>query len=211
MLEGVVFLNRRLKHTFVEAYHDIQRTTIVEGFCVVDDDLAVLEAQFASKAESPDTTVLLGKQRRVLCFNAETGYIRLGRYILIQEHVTDGICIGIGVDKTRDDITRRVGTTATLAKSPAEFIAVVLVDDTAFACLPVATAIYVPATDIGKLEAVLVAHLQVTNLAASHIAQSDIALRTFRVDVHHSGLRDMGITITAQHHADVERMEKRTS
>ena len=83
MLEGVVFLNRRLKHTFVEAYHHIEGATIVEGLCIVDDDLSVLEAQLASETESPDTAVLLGKQRRVFCFNAETGFVGLGRYILI--------------------------------------------------------------------------------------------------------------------------------
>ena len=54
--------------------------------------------------------------------------------------------------------------------------------------------------DVGVVETRLILHLKVANLTAVQVADDDVALRSIRIDGHLARLRDMGITILAQHH-----------
>ena len=78
VFEGVVFLNGGLEHPFVETHHDIHGTAMAEVFRVVGNNPTILEAEFAPETESPDATVLVGKQDRVFCLNGNLGMIGLG-------------------------------------------------------------------------------------------------------------------------------------
>ena len=79
-------------------------------------------------------------------------------------------------------------------------------DDAALAFLPTAGAVDVPTADILILEACLVGHREVAHFTAVRQSLADVALGTLGVDTHLTGLRDSGIAIVAQHHADVESL-----
>ena len=111
------------------------------------------------------------------------------------------------MDKAGDGVVGNVSTIATVAKTPTEFVAVVLVYYTAFACFPAATTIDIPTANVLKHMTVFVAYLEIAYLTATHVAKSDVTLCAFGVDIHDTCLGDMGIAIMAQHHADVERVE----
>ena len=210
-LEGVGFLNIGLEETLVEAAHDIHGTTASEGLIVVGHHLTVVETEFATETEAPDAAILLSEANGILFgFNSKVGLIGFGGDISIEEHVTDGIGIGMGMHEVGISIAGDVGTLTAVAKTPAEFITTMLIDDATLACLPAARVVDVPAADILILETCLVGDLQVAHLAAIEDTHTDIALRALRVDAHLTGLGDAGIAITAQHHLDVEPMKLRT-
>ena len=103
----------------------------------------------------------------------------------------------MGSHKARYGVAGNIGTITALAESPTEFVAFACVYDTAFVGLPASASVYVPATDILKFCASLIAYLQISHLAFTHIGKTNVAFRTFRVDVHLSCLCDTGITILA--------------
>ena len=55
--------------------------------------------------------------------------------------MANGIGIGVSVNKARNGVAGDIGTLATFAKAPTEFVATVLGNDTAFAFFPTTTAI----------------------------------------------------------------------
>ena len=97
-----------------------------------------------------------------------------------------------------------------IAQAPAELVAVALLDDAALAGLPLSAAVEVPLIDAGIFASCLVLDTQVTNDALSHVAKTDIALGALVIDVHLSCLRNLCITVMAQHDADVQVMKERT-
>ena len=116
----------------------------------------------------------------------------------------------MGVHDVGIGIASDIGTLTAVAKTPAELITAMLGDNTALTRLPTAGAIDIPTADILILEAGLVSHREVTHLTAFEDTQADVALGAFRVNAHLTRLSNAGITIMAQHHADVESMQLRT-
>ena len=85
-----------------------------------------------------------------------------------------------------------------------------LADDTALTLFPVTAAVDIPCPCVGKGAPCLVADGEVADLTAVQVAYHNIALCPFRVDAHLASLRDAGITVSAQHHLDVEVFQQRT-
>ena len=118
--------------------------------------------------------------------------------------MSDTVGIGIGVHQAGNGIARGINTLAALAKTPAYLVAVAFIYDTTLACLPTATTVYVPTTDVLVSQTRFVAYLQVAHLATPHVGESDVTLGALIVDIHDTGFCDTGITVMAQHHLDVE-------
>ena len=110
----------------------------------------------------------------------------------------------MGADEASEGIAGDVGTLTAFAKTPAEFTATMLDDDTTLTFLPATGAVDIPTADILKLAARLVSHREVAHLTTVGQSLADVTLRTLGVDCHLTGLRDTGIAIMAQHHTDVE-------
>ena len=69
--------------------------------------------------------------------------------------MTDGISIGVGMNEAGDGVAGSVGTITAFAKTPAEFVAVVLIDDAALILFPTAAFVDVPVADVLEIVAVL--------------------------------------------------------
>ena len=62
-----------------------------------------------------------------------------------------------------------------------------------------------------KLRTLLVGHRQVFDNTVSRIAELDVAFRALAGDGHLACLRYTGITVLAEHHADVQVLQLRLS
>ena len=127
--------------------------------------------------------------------------LRLWREPFRHEHIVEAVGIVIALHQTGDGITGRIGAAAALTEPPTEFVAVVLGDDVG---LEVAAAVDVPTAHVLVVRARLVAHREVAEFTAVEVADDDITFCPFRVDVHRTGLGDMGITVLRQADVDIE-------
>ena len=121
---------------------------------------------------------------------------RLGPDSLVKEDVANGVGIRVGMYQTGNRIRGGIGAVTLIAQTPAEFVAVALLNDAALACLPLSALVDVPVVNAGIFASGLVLNPQVANDALAHIAQADIAFGTLAVDVHQTGLRNLCIAIT---------------
>ena len=179
-----------------------------EGLVVVGHQLTIVEAELTAETETPDATVLLGKEG--ISLDGKIGFIGLGGHIGIEEHMTDGIGIGMGMHEVGVSIAGNIGTLTIVTKTPTKFIPSMLGNDTALASLPAAGAIDIPTAHILILKACLVGDREVAHLATVEDTHANIALSALRVDAHLTSFCNTGITVVAQHHADVELMQLRT-
>lgn len=155
--------------------------------------------------------VLLGQADGVVIgLDGEVGLDGLRRHVGIEEHVADGVGIGMGVYDVGVGVGCYVSALTALAEAPTELIAAVLDHEAALAGLPVTTPVDIPRPHVLVRQACLVAYLQVAHFAAFHHPKSDVAFCALAVDAHLPGLCDSRVSLAVQHHADVETVERWT-
>ena len=195
----------RLKHPFLETAHDNHGTAAFEGLAALGHDAVANEIDVTTIAEGPDACVLWTDERGIVFgHDGQLDMLWIGVDALCDEHIVEAVGIVEAFYQIGDGVRCDIGAVAFFAETPAEFVTVAGLVDAALALLPVAVFIDIPGVLVVILAACLISYREVAQLAAVEVADDDIALRAFPVDIHLTGLGDMGITVTAQHHADVE-------
>ena len=195
----------RLKHPFLETAHDNHGTAAFEGLAALGHDAIANEIDVTTIAEGPYACVLWTDERGIVFgHDGQLDMLRIGVDTLSDEHIVEAVGVVEAFYQIGDGVRCDIGAVAFFAETPAEFVTVAGLVDAALALLPVAVFIDIPGVLVVILAACLISYREVAQLAAVEVADDDIALRAFPVDIHLAGLGDMGITVTAPHHADVE-------